>query len=134
VNIFLQLFLEAAHQASIIPFGRDLTFYAMKAFGIYPMGVPVALSILGAIFGHIFNWYVGRSLIFFEAKGKFHVNPVNYEKLRKNFCKYGVFFLVLSWLPFLNLLTVAAGFFKLPLKKVLPFVVVGLAWHYGMAL
>jgi membrane protein YqaA with SNARE-associated domain len=129
-----QLFLEAAHHASIIPFGNDLVFHAMKAFGTYPMGVPVTLSIIGALLGHIFNWYVGRSLMFFEYKGRFRMDPASYERVRALFGTYGIYLLFFSWMPLLNLLPVAAGFLKLPLKKILPFVAAGLAWHYGQAL
>lgn len=129
-----QLLLDAAHQASIIPFGNDIVFYAMKSFGTYPMGVPVALSIAGGLLGYIFNWYVGRSLMFFEYKGRFRMNPTRYETIRTYAEKYGIYLLVLSWMPLLNLLPVAAGFLKLPLKKILPFVIAGLAWHYGQAL
>lgn len=129
-----QLFLEAAHHASIIPFGNDITFHAMRLFGTYPMGVPVALSIIGAILGHVFNWYFGRTLIFFEYKGKYRMDPVRYERVRTLFEKYGIYLLLFSWAPLCNLLPVAAGFLKLPLKKILPFVIAGLAWHYGQAL
>lgn len=130
----LQLFLEAIHRASIVPFGNDLTFYAMKYFATYDMAAPVILSVIGASLGHVFNWYVGRTLAYFEYKGKFRISPHYYERIRGFFDKYGVYLLFFCWLPLCNLLVVAAGFLKLPLKKVMPFVVAGLAAHYGMAI
>jgi membrane protein YqaA with SNARE-associated domain len=134
MNLYPQLFLNAAHHASIIPFGNDLTFYAMKSFGTYPMGVSVVLTIIGALLGHVFNWYVGRSLIFYEYKGKLRISPERYERIRKFFDSYGIYLLLFSWAPLCNLLPVVAGFFKLPLKKILPFVAAGLVWHYGQTL
>src|SRR5689334_10611673 len=91
-----QLFLDAAHQASILPFGSDLIFYAMKSFGTYPMGVPVVLSIIGGILGYIFNWYVGRTLMFYEHKGRFRLGPVRYERARSLFDQYLFVLLVFS--------------------------------------
>lgn len=130
----LQIFLEAIHKASVIPFGSDLTFYVMKAFGGYDMAAPVILSVVGASLGHIVNWYIGRSLVFFEYKGKFRINPERYERIRAFAEKYGIFLLVFAYAPLMNLLVVASGFLKLPLKKVMPFVIVGLAVHYGYPL
>jgi len=134
MNLYFQLFIETAHNASIIPLGNDTAFYAMKAFGNYNMIAPFVLAVIGATLGHIFNWYVGRSLMFFEYKGKFRLGPERYERARAFFEKYGVWLLLFCWAPLFNLLTVASGFLKLPLKKVLPFIVIGLAVHYGLAL
>lgn len=134
MNFSFQLLFEAIHKASVVPFGSDITFYVMRAFGTFDMAVPVILTVIGASLGHVVNWYAGRTLAYFEYKGKFRINPNRYERARALFDKYGMVFWILCWLPFFNLLVVLGGFFKLPLKKVMPFVLVGLAVHYGLAL
>lgn len=130
-NFLLPVLFEALHHASIVPFGSETTFYAMKAFGTHAMVPPVIVAIIGASLGHLINWYIGRTLAYFEYKGKFRINPHWYERARALFDKYGVFMLFFCWLPFFNLLVVASGFLKMPLKKIMPFVVIGLAAHYG---
>jgi membrane protein YqaA with SNARE-associated domain len=134
MNFYSQVFLEALHTAAIVPMGHEPTLYAMQAFGTYDMKAPFVLAFIGAVLGHVFNWYVGRSLLFFEAKGKFRLGPQRYERARAKFEKYGVFALLLCWVPLFNLFVAAAGFFKLPLKKIMPFIVLGLALHYGLEL
>ncbi len=134
MTFYFQILLESLHHASIVPFGSEPTFYAMRAFGNHNMIAPTLLAVIGATLGHIVNWYVGRTLIFFEHKGKLKVSPHWYERTRNFFDKYGIFLLLLSWMPLCNLLVVMAGFLKLPLKKVLLFVIVGLAAHYGVAI
>lgn len=134
MDFYPDILLEALHEASIVPLGQETTFHAMRAFGAHDMTLPFLLAVTGALLGHLVNWYVGRTLLYFEHKGKFRINPHWYERLRDMADKYGVFLLLFSWLPLCNLLTVAGGFFKLPLKKVMPFIAAGLLAHYGMAL
>lgn len=126
----LDLLLETIHYASIVPFANDVRFYAMKYFG-YPMAAPFILVVTGALIGHIVNWYIGRTLIFFEHRGHIKINPAHYERARHFADRYGFFLLIFAWVPLCNLLVVASGFLKLPLKKILPIIALGLAAHYG---
>jgi membrane protein YqaA with SNARE-associated domain len=130
----LEVFLEALHTASIVPLAHEPTLYAMKAFGTYSLHAPVALAIIGATLGQIFNWYVGRLLLYYEHKGKFRINPHHYERTRTLFNTYGIFLLLLSWMTLCNLLVVLAGFLNIPLKKALPLVFAGTAAHYLLLL
>ncbi len=134
VDFYPKIFLEALHHASIIPFGSEPTVYAMKAFGTYPMAALFVLALVGAILGQMFNWYVGRLLLYYEHKEKFRVSAHQYERARKYFNTYGIFLLLFSWAMLANLLVVLAGFLNIPLKKSLPLIAVGLAVHYGLSL
>lgn len=129
-----QIFLEALHKASIVPFGSEATFYAMKAFAEQPMHLPVLAAVAGGILGHAFNWWAGSQLKKIHAKKNWKPAPDVYEKIRGHFLQFGIYLLVLAWLPFCNLLVLAAGFFGVHFKKSLLLVFLGLAWHYGRAL
>ncbi|MDX2113218.1 MAG: VTT domain-containing protein [Alphaproteobacteria bacterium] len=129
-----QIFLEALHKASIIPLGSEPAFYALKAFGEQPMQMPVLAAVAGALLGHAFNWWIGTQLKKMHTKKNWKPAPDVYEKIRGHFLKTGIYLLVLAWLPFCNLLTLAAGFFGVPPKKTLLFILIGLVWNYGRVL
>ena len=123
-----QILLEALHTASIIPFGNEPTFYAMKAFGTFDMIVPTLLAITGALLGQSFNLLIGRlAHRFFHTR----LRGEGLDKISASFHRFGFLLLAVCWLPLGNLLiTLPAGFFHIPLKKALPVILIGLALHY----
>ncbi len=131
MSLYLQAFLECIGQASIFPFISDTTYYAMQAFGGYNMGVAYALAVTGAVIGHAFNWWVGRLVLYFEHKGKFHINAHYYERFRHLFARYGIWLLLFSWAPMFKFLTVAAGFFNIRPRLTLTLIALGQATYYG---
>jgi len=125
----VNILLESAWKASIIPFGNDATFFAMKSFGNYDMAVPFLLAVIGATIGQMFNWWIGTILL--RHKDKLKINEHWYAKVSKLFNRYGVFLLLFSWAPLCNLLVVIAGFVGAKPKIVLPLIIIGQAFNYG---
>lgn len=125
------LLLESAWHASVIPFGEDTTFFAMVAFG-QDVQFPFVLSVIGALIGQSANWVAGRLLMYYNVSG--HILPTKFIKPIAWFRLYGHYLLVLSWVPLLNLLTVAAGMAHIPLKRALPPLLLGTLFYYGYQL
>jgi membrane protein YqaA with SNARE-associated domain len=133
-ELYPQIFFEAAHTATIFPLGHEPTLYAMKAFGNYAMGAPIALALAGATFGQMINWWLGTLLLGLREKRKMFLSDERYQRIKTHFHRWGFYLLLLCGMTFGNLFAVAAGFFGLSPKKILPVIVLGLAAHYGMAL
>lgn len=126
-----QIFLEAAHRASLVPLASEATIYAMKSFGSFALEVPVAAAVAGGLAGHAFNLLLGRWLMRLPSSPKHHAF---FQTLARHFNRYGFVLLVFAPLALGNVLTLIAGMLGTPLKKALPAIVLGLAWHYGRLL
>lgn len=133
-SFYFSIFLESAFSASIIPLSSDPTFFAMKAFGNYNMAVPFILAVIGASTGQSFNWLVGKYMLERKQKGGLAIDDYWYNRFTVLFNTYGIFLLLLSWVPLCNFLVVLAGFFGTKPKFVLPLVIIGQAMHYGWCL
>ena len=133
MSLYLKILIETAHYASLIPFANEPTFFAMKAFGGFDMLLAFLCAVSGAILGAEFNFSIGYCLkkLYLKQQNPKYLKPNNYEKGKKFFAKYGIFLLVISWLPTLNSSVFAAGFFGMRAKIVLPIVLIGQIIHYG---
>jgi len=131
MSFYLPIFLESAWVASIIPMSSEPTFFAMKAFGGYDMAIPFLLAIAGATLGQSLNWLVGKMLLRLEKNKKLNISDYWYHRVAGLFNQYGIFLLLLSWVPLCNLLVVLAGFVGTKPKIVLPLIIIGQAAHYG---
>lgn len=126
----MQIFLEAAHRASLIPMASEAMIYAMKSFG-QPIGLAVCAAILGGLAGHGFNWWLGRMLMKLPSSPKHHAM---FQKLSAHANRYGFLILVLAPWSLGNVLVTAAGMLGVPLKKTLPVTAAGLFIYYGRLL
>ena len=128
MNNLINILIEAAHHASIVPLATEATIYAMKSFGEQAMTLPVLAAILGAALGHSFNWWLGKMLMRLPSAPK---NEYKYKVIAEYFNRYFFVVLVLAPLSLGNVLVVAAGMLGCPLKKTLPAVLIGLCYYYG---
>lgn len=132
---YLQILVESAWAASIIPGASEATFAAMKAFGGFNLELAAALSAMGSIIGQLFNWGVGKLLLKLKYSGSFKMSEPLYIKTQTFFNKYFLFVLLLfSWAPLFNIFTVAAGFLAVPLRIALPLLAIGNAVFYGVSI
>lgn len=98
------------------------------------MELACAIAILGATLGQLFNWFLGTQINKLQRKQQKGFNAAMYEKIQGHFHKYGIFVLLLSWLPILNLFVVAAGMLQVPLRTALPLIIAGQVAAYGFYL
>jgi len=128
---YFDVFFEALWTASVVPFSTDATYAAMNAFGGFDMRVPFALAVTGASIGQVFNIVVGKFLLTLHQKGQLHVSEKWYGRISQNFNKYGIFLLLFSWVSFLKVLVVVAGFVGTRIRFALPLIIIGQIYHYG---
>ena len=128
MNLYPPILYESAWAASIIPFGSDPTFFAMKDFGGYNMTLAFALAVAGGTMGQIFNWLFGYALRKLPITAQ---PPRWYPKLQPLFNRYGIFLLLFAWMPLFNILPVAVGFFGGRARIALPLLFLGEVAYYG---
>jgi len=91
----------------------------------------VASATIGNVAGSTFNWWLGRHIRRFEGRRWFPFQPEAIANASDRFQKFGVWSLVLSWLPVVgDPLTVVAGLLRVPLIVFLPLVTIGKAGRY----
>ncbi len=137
MNDYLNVFFEAFHTATIIPFSSEATMAAMKGFegsGFEDFNIPAAivLAVAGGVLGQMFNWWLGTFLASKRKPDGWNIPDSLYDKARHIFNTYLVFLLVLSWVTLGNFFTLAAGFLGAKPKMVLPLVLIGYVLHYAV--
>lgn len=131
MNLYLQVFGEAAHAASIAPMATQAAYFAMQSFGGYNMQLAWTMATLGACVGHSLNWYLGKLIRQFPVSKKSLVTEEKYQRFKALFQKYGIFILLFAWVPLLNMVVVAAGFLEVKFRTTLTLVFIGMAAYYG---
>ena len=131
MNNYVNVFIESARVASVIPFSSEPTFFAMFYFGGFNMPLAAALAVLGASLGQSFNWYAGHLLLKSHRKRPFKVSEYWYNRCTQLYGKYGALLLFFSWLPLMKLLVVAAGFLNVRFRFALPLIFAGNVVAYG---
>lgn len=138
MNLYLNVFSEAAHYASLIPLSNEPTFFAMHAFAsdsasAFNMPVAALCAVAGAMLGATFNFAMGYGLkrFYLTQENPKHLKKSQYENGKKFFAKYGFLLLLISWLPIFNFSVLAAGFLGMRAKIALPIVLIGEISRYG---
>jgi len=125
------VFLESLWTASLIPFGNEPAFFAMKSFGGYDMRGPFILAVIGATLGQLFNWLLGKLLLLYGHKANLSHNIPRYLQVAHYFNRYGIWLLIFSWGPMCKLLPLFAGFTGAPWKRVFLLIFIGQVINYG---
>ena len=109
---YLILFLSAFGAATILPFYSEVAFVGMLELDHDPFWVWFVAT-AGNTFGAVVNWVMGRYLSRFEARSWFPFKAESLHKSQAWFQKYGVWSLLLAWLPIGgDALTVVAGIMR----------------------
>ena len=110
---YFQLFLISFLAATILPFSSEVvltTMYLSNSFETYFL---LIFASIGNIMGSITNWYLGKKISLFQNRKWFPVSPDQLERSRKYFQKYGLWSLLLAWVPIIgDPLTLLAGVLK----------------------
>ncbi|MEZ5690858.1 MAG: hypothetical protein R3D71_04245 [Rickettsiales bacterium] len=138
MEYYIDIFIESLLASSIVPFQNDPTFVAMysfaaSSFGSFNMELATTAALVGISIGMFFNFMVGRLLLrLYKIRANKNELPKDrYNKYAHRFTRYFLILLPFSWLPLLNFLVVAAGFFGVKARVALPLVVGGEMVRYG---
>lgn len=110
---YFQLSLISFLAATILPFSSEVvltTMYLSNSFETYFL---LIFASIGNIMGSITNWYLGKKITLFQNRKWFPVSREQLESSREYFQKYGLWSLLLAWVPIIgDPLTLLAGVLK----------------------
>ena len=125
------LFLSALASATLLPGSSEAILLALLAAGQGDAVFLVVVATTGNVFGSFVNWTVGRYLAHLRDRPWFPVGPEAYSRAKNWVDRYGVWSLLLSWVPVIgDPLTLAAGLLRVPLLPFLLLVTIGKASRY----
>jgi membrane protein YqaA with SNARE-associated domain len=120
ITAYLLLFGSAFLAATILPFYSEVILFALLREGGDPT-VLVVVATIGNTLGAVVNWVLGHYLLHFQDRRWFYFKPAQVEKAQRWFQRYGVWTLLLAWMPVGgDALTFIAGVMKV---RILPFLV-----------
>ena len=111
---YFQLLIISFLAATILPLSSELVLLTMLLTDSFDKYLLLVVASFGNIFGSSVNWYLGKKILIFRDKKWFPVNEKQIAKSEMYFKKYGIWSLLLSWVPIIgDPLTVIAGILKI---------------------
>ncbi|MBU0785000.1 MAG: DedA family protein [Gammaproteobacteria bacterium] len=127
---YLFLFVSAFLAATVLPFYSEVVLFGMIRAG-EPAGLLLLVAAVGNTLGSVVNWVLGRYLLRFQHKKWFYFKPVQIEKMQAWFQRYGVWSLLLAWMPIGgDPLTLVAGIMRVNLWLFILLVGIGKTFRY----
>lgn len=134
MSAYLLLFVSGFIAATLFPASSEALLLTLQAKGYAPWGLFIAAT-CGNTLGACVNWYLGTRIAQLQHKRWFPVSPGALEKARRQFQRFGVWSLLLSWLPIIgDPLTLVAGVLKVRFMLFLLLVAIGKALRYALLL
>ena len=110
---YLKLFIISFLAATILPLSSEIVLTTMLLTNLFEKNILLIIASSGNILGSVFNWYLGKKIIIFQDRRWFPVSPEQLNKSQKYFQKYGLWSLLLAWVPVIgDPLTLLAGVLK----------------------
>ena len=110
---YFKLFLISFLAATILPFSSEIVLTTMYLSNLFETYFLLIFASLGNILGSITNWYLGKKITIFQDRKWFPVSPNQLDRSQKYFQKYGLWSLLLAWVPIIgDPLTLLAGVLK----------------------
>ena len=126
------LFLSAFGAATLLPFYSEIAYVAMLEQGFAPFWVWLVAT-AGNSLGAVVNWILGRYLTRFEDRRWFPFKPDSLHRSQAWFQKYGVWSLLLAWLPIAgDALTFVAGVMRVNFSLFFILVAIGKGARYAV--
>ena len=111
---YFQLLIISFLAATILPLSSELVLLTMLLTDSFDKYLLLVVASFGNIFGSSVNWYLGKKILILKDKKWFPVNKKQIAKSEMYFKKYGIWSLLLSWVPIIgDPLTVIAGILKI---------------------
>jgi len=113
MNGYVGLFLSAFLAATILPFSSEVVLGGMTAAGGFDWLFLWIVATAGNTLGAMVNWVLGRWCLHWQDRKWFPFKADDLEKADRWFAKWGVWSLLLSWVPIIgDPITFAAGFLR----------------------
>ena len=109
----MKLFIISLLAATILPLSSEIVLTTMLLTNLFEKNILLIVASSGNILGSIFNWYLGKKITIFQDRKWFPVSPEQLNRSQKYFQKYGLWSLLLAWVPVIgDPLTLLAGVLK----------------------
>lgn len=132
---YIGLFVTAFLAATFVPISSEAVLAGVDAIDRHPDGLLLLVATAGNTLGSLTNWIAGRYCLKWQDRRWFPVGKERLEQASAWFTRYGVWTLLLAWLPFIgDPLTLAAGIFRVRLLPFVLLVAIGKAGRYGAVL
>jgi membrane protein YqaA with SNARE-associated domain len=125
------LFLAAFLAATPVPFQSEVVFLALLSAGTAAPWALVAVASVGNVLGSCVTYAVGRGLGGLRSAQRFPLSPAQMARAEGWFHRWGVWVLLVSWLPGGDLAVAMAGVLRVPLRVFLPLIVVAKTLRYA---
>jgi len=113
MNGYLGLFASAFLAATILPFSSEAVLAGLRASNDYYVWGLWGVATLGNTLGAMVNWALGRWCLHWQDRKWFPFKEGDLDKADHWFAKWGVWSLLLSWVPIIgDPITFAAGFLR----------------------
>ncbi|MCW3782863.1 YqaA family protein [Defluviimonas salinarum] len=133
LSAYALIALSAFLSATLLPGSSEAVLIGLLAAGNGEPATLVLIASVGNVTGAAVNWTIGRFLAQYEGRRWFPVDPDRARKARQWFDRYGVWSLLVSWLPVVgDPLTVIAGLARVGFWRFLLLVSAGKAGRYAM--
>lgn len=130
--MLLIVFLSAFGAATVLPLSSEVIVVAAYEQGQSAFLIWLLASI-GNVLGGLLNYFLGRYFLHFKNRAWFPLKPNDIEKATKWFKRYGIWSLLLSWLPIIgDALTFIAGTANVRVTLFLLLVFIGKSLRYAL--
>ena len=110
---YLKLFIISFLAATILPLSSEIVLTTMLLTNLFEKNLLLIIASSGNVLGSVLNWYLGKKITIFQDRKWFPVSPEQLNKSQKYFQKYGLWSLLLAWVPIIgDPLTLLAGVLK----------------------
>ncbi|MEC9152623.1 MAG: YqaA family protein [Pseudomonadota bacterium] len=128
---YLGLFATAFLAATLIPVSSEVVLGALSKAEGFEIWLLVAVASAGNTLGSIVNWILGRYCLHWRDQRWFPIKPAMLTLATKRFHRYGLWSLLLAWLPIVgDPLTFAAGVLGVRLPIFVTLVAIGKVVRY----
>jgi membrane protein YqaA with SNARE-associated domain len=128
---YLTMLVTAFGAATLLPFSSELALAGLLKGASADPTLLVATATIGNVAGSALNWWIGARARSFETRPWFPFTAANIEAASQKFNRFGVWSLLLSWVPVVgDPLTFVAGVLRVPFLVFLPLVLVGKLARY----
>jgi membrane protein YqaA with SNARE-associated domain len=134
IQAYISLFLSAFLAATLVPAYSELVLAGMAASG-YDLFALWLWASVGNTLGSAVNWLLGRYMLHFQDRKWFPFKQDNLGYAQRWFQKYGVWSLLLAWLPVGgDALTFIAGIMRVRFAVFITLTAIGKATRYAILL
>jgi membrane protein YqaA with SNARE-associated domain len=107
---YLSLFTIAFLAATLLPVQSEAVLAGLLGFSHEPWWALLAVATIGNTLGAVVNWAMGLGIERFQNHRWFPATPVQLDKAKYYYTRYGRWCLLFSWIPIVgDAFTVLAG-------------------------